>query len=183
MPEKAEAVRLLKKHVKTTEIRRHSIAVAEIMRKVAERLKADPEEWELCGLLHDLDREEIQGDMSKHGLVAADLLESRLSKECLQAIRAHDHRTGVTPRTVIDKALIASDALAAFLSAMIERGRTSQLAELKSSIFQRIFEEKPFRKIGYLRNRVETCRQIGIPLDDFLSLAREVFEKKDSPST
>lgn len=179
---KAEAIRLLRRHLKSAEVRKHSMAVAEVMEEVAGRLRMNTEEWQLCGLLHDLDYEKIQGDMSKHGLVAAELLEGFLSKDCLHAIRAHDHRTGVTPRNIIDKALIASDAVATFFSELVERGQIGQLAELDSNMFRRIFEEKPFRKLGYLRNRIEICREIGVPLDDFLSLAHEVFEKKDAPS-
>jgi len=176
----AEAIRLLKRHVKNVEIRKHSIAVSELMGEVAKRLKMNSDEWQLCGLLHDLDREKIQGDMSKHGLVAAELLTSSLSKDCLHAIRAHDHRTGVTPGTILDKALIASDAVTILFSELVEREQTGQLAELNSATFPKIFEDKPFRKLGYLKNRIAVCREIGINLDGFLSLAREAFGRKTS---
>ncbi len=177
---KAEAVRLLKRHVKSAEIRKHSVAVSELMGEIARRFRMNPEEWQLCGLLHDLDREKIQGDMSKHGLVAAELLESLLSRDCLHAIRAHDHRTGVTPKGIMDKALIASDAVATFFSELVEREQTGQLAELDSKTFPKVFEDKPLRKLGYLKYRIEICREIGIPLDEFLGLAREAFERKNS---
>ncbi len=180
MLSKAEAIRLLKRHVKSVETRKHSIAVSELMGEVAERLKMNPEEWKLCGLLHDLDCEKIHGDMSKHGLVAAELLTSSLSKDCLHAIRAHDHRTGVTPRSIMDKALIASDAVTILFSELVEREQTGQLAELNSITFPKIFEDKPFRKLGYLKNRIEVCREIGVNLDEFLSLAREAFGRKTS---
>ncbi len=176
---KAEAIRLLKRHIKSVGIRKHSIAVSELMGEVALKFRMNSEEWQLCGLLHDLDREKIQGDMSKHGLVAAELLESLLSRDCLHAIRAHDHRTGVTPQSIMDKALIASDAVVTLFSELAEREQISQLAEVNSEMFRKIFEDKPFRKLGYLKNRIEICREIGIPLDEFLSLAREAFDKKN----
>jgi len=182
MLSKTEAVKLLRKHLKTSEARKHSLAVAELMRQLAGRLKMNGEEWELCGLLHDLDREEVQGDMSKHGLVAAELLEGRLPRDCLQAIRAHDHRTGVVPRNIIDKALIASDALSQVFSELVERGESGELAVMNSNAFRKKFEEKPFKKLEYLKNRIEICREIGVLLDDFLNLAREVFLKK-APGT
>ena len=127
-----EATRLLKRHIKNAQIRRHCIAVSEIMGKVAQRFGMNQDEWQLCGLLHDLDREEIHGDMSKHGLVAAELLENLLSRDCLHAIRAHDHRTGVTPRSIVDKALIASDAAASFLSELAERKQVGAPADMNS---------------------------------------------------
>jgi len=174
-----EATQLLKRHIKNAQARRHCITVSEIMGKVAQRFGMNQDEWQLCGLLHDLDREKIHGDMSKHGLVAAELLESLLSKDCLHAIRAHDHRTGVTPRSIVDKALIASDAVVSFLSELTERKQMGGPAELNSNTFQKIFEDKPFRKLGYLKNRVEICREIGIPLDEFLRFAQESFHRRE----
>jgi putative nucleotidyltransferase with HDIG domain len=171
-----EAARLLKKHVKNTQIRRHSTAVAEIMGRIARRLGMNQDEWRICGLLHDLDREMIHGDMSKHGLVAAQLLDNFLPRNCLQAIRAHDHRTGVSPRSLMDKALIAADSVMAFLSELEGRERVSRLGELDSNSFQIVFEDKAFRKLRYLKSRIEICREIGISLDEFLSYARESFQ-------
>ena len=178
---RTEAVKLLRKHLKNKEAREHSITVAKVMEEFAMRLKMNPEEWQLCGLLHDLDHEEIQGDMSKHGLMTAELLEGRLSRDCLQAIRAHDHRTGVPPRSIIDKALIASDAVTRFLSELRDR-EADKLPRLNLEIYQIRFEEKPFRKLRYLKERIEMCREIGVPLGDFLTLAQEAFEKKDTTS-
>jgi putative nucleotidyltransferase with HDIG domain len=175
-----EAVKLLRKHLKNKEAREHSVAVAKIMEELATRLRMNPEEWQLCGLLHDLDHEEIQGDMSKHGLRAAELLEGHLSRECLQAIRTHDHRMGIPPRSIIDKALIASDAVTRFLSELKDR-EADKLPRLNSEIYQTTFEEKAFRKLRYLKERIEMCREIGVALDDFLSLAQDAFEKKDIP--
>jgi len=178
----AEAVKLLRKHLKDVEARKHSVAVAKIMEALAIRLKMSGEEWRLCGLLHDLDYEEVLGDMSKHGLMTAELLEGRLSRDCIQAIRAHDHGTGVPARSIVDKALIASDAMARFLSELKEREGTDKLAELGLELFQRKFEEKAFRKVRYLKERIEVCKEIGVPLGDFLNLAREAVERKDAPS-
>jgi putative nucleotidyltransferase with HDIG domain len=175
-----EAVKLLRKHLKNKEAREHSVAVANLMEELAIELKMNPGEWQLCGLLHDLDHEEIQGDMSKHGLRAAELLEGHLSRECLQAIRTHDHRTGIPPRSIIDKALIASDAVTKFLSELRDR-EPDKLSRLNSEIYQTKFEDKSFRKVRYLKDRIETCREIGVSLDDFLSLAQDAFEKRDVP--
>lgn len=182
MLSEAEAVKLLRKRLKDAGARKHSVAVAKIMEVLAIRLKMSGEDWRLCGLLHDLDYEEVLGDMSKHGLMTAELLEGRLSRDCIQAIRAHDHRTGVPARSIVDKALIASDAMARFLSELKEREGADKLTELGLEVFERKFEEKPFRKLRYLKERIETCKEIGVPLSDFLKLAREAVESKDARS-
>ena len=180
MLSRTEAIRLMRGHLKIAEARKHSLAVARIMEQVARKLKTDEEEWHLCGLLHDIDRDKIHGDMSKHGIVAAELLEGLISKDCLHAIRAHDHRTGVIPRNIMDKALIASDAVARFFAELADREEIRQAGELNSSAFLAKFEDRPFKKLGYLRKRIEICREIGIPLEEFLRIAREAFETKDA---
>ncbi|RYG47056.1 hypothetical protein EON79_08425 [bacterium] len=49
---------------------------------------------------------------SRHGLVAAEWLAGRLPEDALQAIRAHDHRTGEVSDTPLGIGLRMTDALA-----------------------------------------------------------------------
>ena len=90
----------------------HSTLVSKIMVRLAEHLREDPDEWEITGLLHDLDYDLVQDDPSQHGIKAAAILDGKVSKEILQAIMAHDHRTGQKATTLLDRALIFSDSLA-----------------------------------------------------------------------
>ena len=90
----------------------HSVMVSRIMEALADIFHEDMVEWGLVGLLHDLDHDVIDGDMSKHGIVAAEMLKGRLSEGGLHAIRAHDHRAGVAPRGLLDESLIFADGLA-----------------------------------------------------------------------
>jgi putative nucleotidyltransferase with HDIG domain len=93
----------------------HSILVSRIMSSLAEYHQIDKEEWVLAGLLHDLDYDKIEGDRSRHGLVAASLLEGMVSEKVLYAIRSHDHRTGIEPITQLDKSLKFADSFAVLL--------------------------------------------------------------------
>lgn len=90
----------------------HSRFVGLAMRRVAESLGQDAIVWELTGLCHDLDFDVTAADRSRHGLVAAEWLAGRLPEEALQAIRAHDHRTGEVSDTPLGIALRMTDALA-----------------------------------------------------------------------
>jgi len=107
---KEEALQLLKGSSKYS----HSILVSKIMRALAGKLGEDEDEWELVGLLHDLDYDLVQGDMSQHGIKASELLKGKLSERCLHAIKAHDQRTEVEPETLLDESLIFADSLAIF---------------------------------------------------------------------
>lgn len=108
---KEEAVKLIEGSSKYT----HSILVSKIMKSLAEKFGEDEFEWELVGLLHDLDYDQVQGDMSQHGIETADILKGRLSERSLHAIRSHDFRTGVKPETLLDESLIFADSLAVFI--------------------------------------------------------------------
>lgn len=105
---KEEAVKLIEGSSKYS----HSILVSKIMRVLAKKFGEDEVEWELVGLLHDLDYDQVQGDMSQHGIKAADILKGRLSERSLHAIRSHDFRTGVKPETLLDESLIFADSIA-----------------------------------------------------------------------
>jgi putative nucleotidyltransferase with HDIG domain len=105
---KAEALQMISESSKHA----HSTLVSKIMVRLAEQLREDPAEWEIAGLLHDLDYDLVQDDPSQHGIKAAAILKGKVSKEILQAIMAHDHRTGQKAATLLDRALILSDSLA-----------------------------------------------------------------------
>jgi putative nucleotidyltransferase with HDIG domain len=93
----------------------HSILVSRIMSSLAKHFQIDKEEWVLAGLLHDLDYDVIEGDMSKHGFVTASMLKGKVSENVLQAIMSHDHRTGKEPVNQLDKSLRFADALAVLI--------------------------------------------------------------------
>jgi len=105
---KTEALQMISESSKLA----HSILASKIMVRLAEHLREDTAEWEIAGLLHDLDYDLVQDDPSQHGVKAAAILEGKVSKEVLRAIMAHDHRTGHKAVTLLDKALVFSDSLA-----------------------------------------------------------------------
>ena len=105
---KTEALQMISESSKLA----HSTLVSKIMVRLAEHLREEEDEWEIAGLLHDLDYDLVQDDPSQHGIKAAAILDGKVSKEVLQAIMAHDHRTGQKATTLLDKALKFSDSLA-----------------------------------------------------------------------
>lgn len=93
----------------------HALMVSRIMNELAMELDKDTEEWELVGLLHDLDRDLVHEDLSEHGPRAAEILKGKISDEGLQAIRAHDYRSGYTPSSDLGRSLVFADSLAIFI--------------------------------------------------------------------
>ena len=97
---------------------RHSIFVGHVMRHLAGATGHDAGLWYVTGLVHDLDYFETAEDRSRHGLLAAEWLANELPEPALDAIRAHDHRTGVTASTPIACALKLADALAIVMESL-----------------------------------------------------------------
>ena len=69
------------------------------MRKLAKQLGEDADLWEVVGICHDFDEEVTRADRSKHGLLTAEWLADDLPVAALDAIKAHDHRTGFVSDT------------------------------------------------------------------------------------
>jgi hypothetical protein len=106
------ATALVARQLGDTPRARHSIFVGHVMRRLAAATGHDAGLWYVTGLVHDLDYFETSEDRSRHGLVAAEWLAGELPEIALEAIRAHDHRTGITAATPIAAALKLADALA-----------------------------------------------------------------------
>ncbi len=104
----AEAHRLLEGSSKFF----HSILVSRLMKVLAPDFGAVPHDWGMVGLLHDLDHDVTEDEPSMHGHKTAEMRAGRLPDASIRAIRAHDHRSGVKPVTVLDRALIFADNLA-----------------------------------------------------------------------
>ena len=93
----------------------HSVLVSRIMEVLSRRFNVETREWALVGLTHDLDHDLITGDMTRHGRVSAQMLEGKLSPSALRAIRSHDHRSGLKPQSLLERALIFADSLAVLI--------------------------------------------------------------------
>jgi len=61
--------------------------------------------------------------MSKHGIVASEILKGKLPETCLYAIKCHDYRTGFKPKSKLDNALIVADTLAVIIEDIKRSGK------------------------------------------------------------
>lgn len=95
MLDRREALHLLQEYLKDEKMIKHCIAVEAIMRSLARRLGEDEELWGLIGLLHDIDYDYVERDMSRHGLEALNILKGKdLPLEALEIIAGHNENNG-----------------------------------------------------------------------------------------
>lgn len=120
MIRESEAILLVRQHLADTPKYDHSRAVAELMRRLSGLCRGDAVLWAVTGLLHDLDIYETAENRSRHGMVAAEWSFQLLPDVALDAIRAHDHRTGVRSDTSLAQALKLADILVASIERSLD---------------------------------------------------------------
>lgn len=148
----------------------HALIASAMMKKTAERLGESSLEWELVGLLHDLDIDETRNNMNKHGIIASEALKGKLPEHCLYAIKAHDHRTGFKPESKLDKALIAVDSAAVLLERVRKQLKKLDVESIKEQM-EIVALEQPWHKRNILK-----CREIGLSLEEFLLICLSSLE-------
>lgn len=177
---KVEALELLNKHLRDDRMVKHCLAVGAIMRALGGRLGEDASTWELIGLLHDIDYDYVERDMSKHGLGALQLLEGVLPRKALEAIASHNEHNGFKPESQeaarLSHALRAADHLAGLIvaTALVMPGK--KLAEVKLDTLIRKFRAKDFAR-GVSRDRIKEIEELGIQLEEFLGLGLESLKE------
>jgi putative nucleotidyltransferase with HDIG domain len=176
MLSKDEALGLLDEYVMSAEKRQHILVVSAIMKELAVKLGFDEHEWELVGLLHDLDYDIIKGDLSKHGLVAAEMLHDRIPERCLHAIRSHDYRAGVKPESVLDKALIVSDCVW-FLTKHIGSSVLSKAnAHVGVKMLKSALDSASFP--SYLKNGIMLCNDFDLNQEELFRIVLKIMCKR-----
>lgn len=160
MMSRKEALELVKNCSKYS----HLLLASRLMKRLAEKLGENTLEWELVGLLHDLDFDKVRSDMSKHGVTTAKRLKDELPEHCLYAIKAHDHRTGFKPKSTLDHALIAVDSLTVLMEEAQEECRELEIQDLKDKLEELSIKEP------WHRSNIQKCKELGLSLEEFLRL-------------
>jgi len=168
-----EALGLVKKNVKKRNIVFHMIAVEAVMRGLARHFGEDEKLWGLTGLIHDIDYEKIGDAWEKHGVLAGEILKGMVSDDVLRAIKSHNfERTGVTPESRMEKALICCDAISGLLVACALVMPSKKLEEVKVKTVKKKFKDKDFAR-GADRERILFCEKLGVPKEKFFEIALE----------
>jgi putative nucleotidyltransferase with HDIG domain len=163
-----EALELVKKHLKNKNLVKHSLAVEACMRAMASRLNQDVERWGLAGILHDLDYEITEKSPELHTTETVKILkEIGIDPDIIQAIQAHAGQ--VSCQSAMDWAIYSIDPLTGLIIAATLMHPSKKLKEVDVAFVQRRYKEKSFAR-GAKRETIEQCRNIGLELDEFISI-------------
>ena len=165
-----EALDSIKANIENKNTIKHMLATEAIMRALAKRFGEDEEEWGLTGLVHDIDMELTEGDMSTHSKLGADLARELGASEAMaHAVLCHNQAHGIPPETRLDKALFCADPLTGLITAAALVRPDKKLAGVEVKSLKKKFKEKSFAA-GASREQIAQCTELGIELDEFIEL-------------
>ncbi|MBP7461691.1 MAG: HDIG domain-containing protein [Candidatus Delongbacteria bacterium] len=163
-----QALQLLHDYIKSEGMIRHCLATEAVMRELAGYFGEDQDFWGLTGLVHDLDIELTQADLSIHTLETEKILRSAgIHEEAIEAIKMHNEAVGGKERT--DRfhiALAAGETITGLIMATALVYPDRKLTSVKSKSVVKRMKEKAFAA-GVNRETIRECEKIGIPLDQF----------------
>ena len=149
------------------------------MKALAARLGHDPEPWGLAGILHDLDYEVTEKSPELHTTETVKILrEKGIDEPVIHAVQAH---AGKVPcESPMDWAIYSVDPLT---GPDHRRDPDAPDEEDQASIdlefVKRRYKEKSFAK-GARREEIEQSRNLGLELDEFLSIAIAAMQGIDA---
>jgi len=171
-----EALDSVRANVENENLVKHMLATEAIMRALARRFGEDEEEWGLTGLLHDIDVELTEDDMSTHSKLGADLVrELGASEKMAHAVLCHNEAHGISRETMLDKALFCADPLTGLVIAGALVRPDKKLAGLEAKSVKKRFKEKSFAA-GANREQIALCSELGLELDEFIELGLEAMK-------
>jgi len=171
-----EALESIKANVESKNLIKHMLATEAIMQALARRLGENEEEWGLTGLLHDIDIELTDGDMSQHSKLGADLVREMGAGEAIaHAVLCHNQIHGVACETMMDKALFCADPLTGLITAAALVRPDKKLVGVEVKSVKKRFKEKSFAA-GASREQIAACSKIGLELDEFLEIGLEAMK-------
>ncbi len=183
-----QALQLVDQYVHSDWLKKHSLATAAIMERLAQRLGeksgdhpgdrpvADPDTWWVIGMLHDLDFD-ITQDPAVHGRKSEEILQKLgVDREIIRGILAHNaDGLGLERSDTLEFAITAAESITGLIVATALVMPDKRLASVKpSSVIKRMKKKDFARKVS--RESIMLCEQAGIPLEEFAAIAVEAMQ-------
>lgn len=176
-----EARMLFEKYLKTEYLRHHSRETEVIMRALAVQLGEDEEFWGVCGLLHDLDLDEIGKDMRWHGTRTVELLKEANYNipELFNTILAHVEGIPGLPyhrNSRLEYILAGAENITGLITAYVILRPDKKIAGTRVSSLMKKFKSPAFAaKVNrdFIR---DAARHAGLELAQFMEIAVSAME-------
>ena len=164
------ALKAIRENVTNENLIKHMLAAEAIMRALARRFNENEDEWGLAGLLHDIDVEVTNADLTVHSKPGAQMAKQLgASEPVCHAILVHNEAHGVPCMSLMDKALFCADPLTGLITAVALVRPDKKLASVEAKSIRKRFKENRFAA-GANRAQIVKCSDIGLELDAFIEL-------------
>jgi putative nucleotidyltransferase with HDIG domain len=173
---------LLTEWTQSESLRKHALAVEAAVRGYARQQGADEEAWGVVALLHDFDYERYP-TLGDHPNKGCEHLRSLGYPEwVVRAILSHASEiTGVPPDAPVERALVACDELAGFVTAAALVRPSKSILDLEASSVIKRMKDKAFaRQVprDHIRRGAEL---MGLPLEEHITnVIRFMREQADA---
>jgi putative nucleotidyltransferase with HDIG domain len=172
---KDEAIKEIEHNLSEDNLRKHCYAVGAIMRELALRLNKDADEWEIAGIIHDLDYEMTKDEVEMHAKKTVEMLGDRVNQDIKDAILAHNNHKQLEKD--IEIALYAADQISGLITASVLVRPGKDIETLKVKSLKKKFKDKSFAA-GADREKIKVIEKLGIELNDFFQIAIDGMKKE-----
>ncbi len=159
-----EAYAILTEFTQKESLVKHALAVEAAMRAYAAKFEADPEEWGVCGLLHDFDYERWPDNHPQAG--ESILTERGVAPEVRRAIQGHSDATGVPRDSDMAKVLYAVDELTGFLVAVTLVRPDRSLIQVKVKSVRKKMKDRKFAAAVNREELLQGAADLGVEFAD-----------------
>ncbi|AFS78906.1 metal dependent phosphohydrolase with HDIG domain [Gottschalkia acidurici 9a] len=161
-----EALVLLKNHVKTDRVFRHSLAVEAAVMAYAEKFGQDKNYWGLLGLLHDIDFEKYPEEHPNH---APAILEAAgFDKRFIESVLSHCPESNISRDSKERQCLYAVDEMASFIIA-IALMRPTKLEGLNAKSVKKKMKDKAFAKAVNRDKLISSAEELEVDFVDHIN--------------
>jgi putative nucleotidyltransferase with HDIG domain len=174
--EHAKAVEAVRTRLQPDKFR-HSLAVEAILRELAAPPADNVDHWVLAGLLHDIDITETANDLTRHGILGAQILQDLgFPAPVVHAVQAHDDRPGVPRASRLDHAVYCADQLFWLVNAAGFPVPSEQLNSADTEAIWRQAQLLPAKQT-ILPQLTRECAEIGHPMPRAIAAAQAASKK------
>ena len=176
-----EALTLVRHYIKNHNMIKHSLATEAVMRMLAEDLGENTDQWAMAGLLHDLDVELVNADLSVHGLETEKILrETGVHPSIIEAIKLHNEKAyGQKRSKIFHHALAAGETMTGLIIATTLVYPDKKIKSVNPKSIVKRMKEKSFAA-GVDRHIVMECEKIGYDIHQFAALCLRAMQFIDT---
>ncbi|MBQ7624697.1 MAG: hydrolase [Clostridia bacterium] len=179
IPEREDAVKLLKEFNEGDFHIQHALTVERVMRWYANYFgfSSDADFWATVGLLHDLDFEKYP---EHHCIKTEEIMRERgIDEKLIHAVVSHGYgiTVDVAPEHKMEKTLFAVDELTGLIGAVVLMLPSKNIADMQLKTLKKKFKDKKFAA-GCSREVIEKgAEMLEMPIDELLETTLRAMQE------